>query len=151
MTFGISDVSRRFFSMHSKKSGWRAVRSKDKVSSDVASAPEKKCLLLGPRRKVSSYFGVLAADGGLVIDFTLEARAISRLCVGPRHARLWFTHPAAPAKLRSPKFSTMKSAHFFSVLLSPLRSPNKPPEPTPTAGTSAAEQPLVPAAVVAHL
>ena len=28
---------------------------------------------------------------------------------------------------------------------------NKAPEPTPTAGTSAAEQPLVPAAVVAHL
>ena len=30
-------------------------------------------------------------------------------------------------------------------------TPNKAPEPTPTAGTSAAEQPLVPAAVVAHL
>ncbi len=29
--------------------------------------------------------------------------------------------------------------------------PNKSPEPTPTSGTSAAEQPLVPAAVVAHL
>jgi Membrane-bound serine protease (ClpP class) len=29
--------------------------------------------------------------------------------------------------------------------------PNKAPEPTTTAGTSAAEQPLVPAAVVAHL
>jgi hypothetical protein len=29
--------------------------------------------------------------------------------------------------------------------------PNQSPEPTPTAGTSAAEQPLVPAAVVAHL
>jgi hypothetical protein len=29
--------------------------------------------------------------------------------------------------------------------------PNQSPEPTPAAGTSAAEQPLVPAAVVAHL
>jgi len=31
------------------------------------------------------------------------------------------------------------------------QKPNQSPEPTPTAGTSAAEQPLVPAAVVAHL
>lgn len=31
------------------------------------------------------------------------------------------------------------------------KRPNQAPEPTPTAGTSAAEQPLVPAAVVAHL
>src|SRR6266700_3590024 len=29
--------------------------------------------------------------------------------------------------------------------------PNQPPDPTPTSGTSAAEQPRVPAAVVAHL
>jgi hypothetical protein len=32
-----------------------------------------------------------------------------------------------------------------------LKEPNQSSEPTPTAGTSAAEQPLVPAAVVAHL
>ena len=32
-----------------------------------------------------------------------------------------------------------------------VRSPNKSPEPTTTAGTSAAELPRVPAAVVAHL
>ena len=31
------------------------------------------------------------------------------------------------------------------------KMPNKAPEPTTIAGTSAAEQPLVPAAVVAHL
>ncbi len=31
------------------------------------------------------------------------------------------------------------------------KRPNQSPEPTPPAGTSAAEQPLVPAAVVAHL
>jgi hypothetical protein len=32
-----------------------------------------------------------------------------------------------------------------------IKEPNQSSEPTPTAGTSAAEQPLVPAAVVAHL
>lgn len=31
------------------------------------------------------------------------------------------------------------------------QKPNKSLEPTPTSGTSTAEQPLVPAAVVAHL
>jgi hypothetical protein len=36
-------------------------------------------------------------------------------------------------------------------LLLESKKPNKAPEPTPCAGTSAAQQPRVPAPVVAHL
>jgi hypothetical protein len=42
-------------------------------------------------------------------------------------------------------------AGFPIAPLEVKKKPNQSPEPTPTAGTSAAEQPLVPAAVVAHL
>ncbi len=38
-----------------------------------------------------------------------------------------------------------------TFVLPPCERPNKSLEPTPTSGTSAAEQPLVPAAGVAHL
>ena len=43
------------------------------------------------------------------------------------------------------------AAPFFFGISSSVQSPNKTLQPTTTAGTSAAEPPRVPAAVVAHL
>ncbi len=51
-------------------------------------------------------------------------------------------------------FEISKPTHALRCHVQRLPSshvPNQSLEPTPTAGTSAAEQPLVPAAVVAHL
>jgi hypothetical protein len=58
---------------------------------------------------------------------------------------------SGPAKTPSlTKFVGIKDGRYRFVTAK-KKQPNKAPEPTTTAGTSAAEQPLVPAAVVAHL
>ncbi len=50
-----------------------------------------------------------------------------------------------------PLYDSEPFSPTFWGVMGTFQSPNKSPEPTTTSGTSAAEQPLVPAAVVAHL
>ena len=109
---------------------WREVPTKHERLGEFARRAER------PARQVGAWRGF--------------ARRVSRRCtVGDM---------APSCRERDGMTSTFRVAFGLASVADAARRigfssqrPNQTPEPTPTAGTSAAEQPLVPAAVVAHL
>ena len=79
-----------------------------------------------------------------------ESRVISRRLVGRACRSLPSALPSYAMYSEAYHSSTLSTPFIVAVALT-VRSPNQSPEPTTLLGTSAAEQPLVPSRVVAHL
>ena len=93
-----------------------------------------------------------AISGEVVVLVELDGRGGAK-----RLATLYSTHPlftrSAMEALKLARWDSSSTDWFYYKVVFDVEKeePNQSLEPTPTAGTSAAEQPLVPSRVVAHL
>ena len=89
--------------------------------------------------------------GGSLFHSRLLLAADSSPSLSSPLLRLWNPKPDLTEEVVDMPLSLLEVQMVHYLLLSHPPEPNQSLEPTPTSGTSAAEQPLVPSAVVAHL